>query len=90
MEELFEVIKTFLTTRFNTELAEYDDPAPAPALPKITDKAVVFGAVDLEDDLPPVDLEEDLEPEDLELEEERELPEEVRPVVVFGSFSSTS
>jgi hypothetical protein len=46
MEELFEVIKTFLTTRFNTELAEYDDPAPAPALPKITDKAVVFGAVD--------------------------------------------
>lgn len=46
MEELFEVIKKFLTTQFNTELAEYDDPSPAPALPRLTEKSVIFGTVD--------------------------------------------
>lgn len=46
MEELFEVIKKFLTTQFNTELAEYDDPSPAPALPRLTAKSVIFGTVD--------------------------------------------
>lgn len=46
MEELFEVIKDFLTTQFNNELAEYDDSSPAPALPRLTAKSVVFGTVD--------------------------------------------
>lgn len=46
MEELFEVIKKFLTTQFNTELAEHDDPSPAPALPRLTAKSVIFGTVD--------------------------------------------
>lgn len=46
MEELFEVIKNFLTTQFNEELAEYDDPAPAPELPRLTAKSVIFGTVD--------------------------------------------
>lgn len=46
MEELFEVIKNFLTTQFNEELAEYDDPSPAPALPRLTAKSVIFGTVD--------------------------------------------
>ena len=46
MEELFEVIKNFLTTQFNEELAEYDDPSPAPELPRITSKAVHFGVID--------------------------------------------
>ena len=46
MEELFEVIKNFLTTQFNEELAEYDDPAPAPELPRLNNKSVIFGTVD--------------------------------------------
>lgn len=46
MEELFEVIKNFLTTQFNVELAEYDDPAPAPELPRLNTKSVVFGTID--------------------------------------------
>jgi hypothetical protein len=46
MEKLFAVIKYFLTTQFNEELAEYDDPSPATELPRITDKSVTFGAVD--------------------------------------------
>ena len=46
MEKLFEVIKNFLTTQFNAELAEYDDPAPAPELPRLNNKSVIFGTVD--------------------------------------------
>ena len=46
MEKLFEVIKNFLTTQFNAELVEYDDPAPAPELPRINNKSVIFGTVD--------------------------------------------
>lgn len=46
MEELFEVIKNFLTTQFNEELSEYDDPSPAPELPRLTAKSVIFGTVD--------------------------------------------
>lgn len=46
MEELFEVIKNFLTTQYNEELAEYDDPSPAPELPRLSNKSVIFGTVD--------------------------------------------
>ena len=46
MEKLFEVIKNFLTTQFNAELAEYDDPAPALELPRLNNKSVIFGTVD--------------------------------------------
>ena len=46
MEKLFEVVKNFLTTQFNSELAEYDDPAPAPELPRLNNKSVNFGTVD--------------------------------------------
>ena len=46
MEEIFKVIKNFLTTQFNAELAEYDDPAPAPELPRLNNKSVIFGTVD--------------------------------------------
>ena len=46
MEKLFEVVKKFLTTQFNAELAEYDDPAPAPELPRLNNKSVNFGTVD--------------------------------------------
>ena len=46
MEKIFEVIKNFLTTQFNAELVEYDDPAPAPELPRINNKSVIFGTVD--------------------------------------------
>ncbi len=46
MEELYEVIKKFLTTQFNNELAEYDDPLPASELPRLTTKSVIFGVVD--------------------------------------------
>ena len=46
MEKLFEVIKNFLTTQFNAELTEYNDPAPAPELPRLNNKSVIFGTVD--------------------------------------------
>ena len=46
MEKIFEVIKNFLTTQFNAELVEYDDPAPAPELPRLNNKSVIFGTVD--------------------------------------------
>ena len=46
MEKLFAVIKNFLTTQFNAELTEYDDPAPAPELPRLNNKSVTFGTVD--------------------------------------------
>lgn len=46
MEKLFEVVKNFLTTQFNSELSEYDDPTPAPELPRLNNKSVIFGTVD--------------------------------------------